>query len=933
MEFVDRHIGPRDTELDEMLATVGVKTLDELIVKTVPTSILDKDMPSPDALSEVEVLKKLRAIAAKNEVMSSLIGQGYYSTVTPAVIRRRLIESPAWYTAYTPYQPEISQGRLEALLNFQTMVSDLTGMDLANASLLDEATAAAEAMTLIHRSTKGKQGDRFFVDRACFPQTIAVLETRAEPLGLEIVIGDANEMGEGFFGMIVQYPGERGSIPDLAPIIESAHAAGTAVTVAADILALTLIEGPGAYGADVVVGSTQRFGVPLGFGGPHAGYMAVSDALKRSMPGRLAGVSVDTEGRPALRLALQTREQHIRRERATSNICTAQALLAIVASMYAVYHGPQGLARIAGDVHAKAGRIAASLAGSGHVVKNGSFFDTLEVTVDGGATAFMERAVADRINVRYLDSQTIGLSFDEVTSEKTLRQLAGIFGVELADEGADGIPTSAARTTEFLTHPVFNTHHSETQLLRYMHMLASKDLALDRAMIPLGSCTMKLNATAALEPISWPEFGYIHPFAPSDQTAGYQEIIADLEKWLSSITGYAAFSLQPNAGSQGEFAGLLAIRGYHRSRGDDQRTVCLIPASAHGTNPASAVMAGMKVVVVATDEAGEIDMADLRAKAEEHSAKLAALMITYPSTHGVFEDNVGEVCQIVHDHGGQVYIDGANLNALVGLAKPGKFGGDVSHLNLHKTFSIPHGGGGPGIGPIGVGVHLAPFLPGHPELDLGTKQGPVSAAPYGSAGVLPIPWVYIHMLGEAGLRKSTEMAILNANYIAKRLEGNYPILYTGANGFIAHECIVDIRPITHDSGVTVDDIAKRLIDYGFHAPTMSFPVVGTLMIEPTESEPKQELDRFVDAMLQIRAEIAFVEAGEVAVEDSVLRNAPHPAIDMMTKEWDRAYDRMEGAYPGYAHTGRKYWPPVSRIDGGYGDRHLVCACVPIEDYV
>lgn len=932
MEFVDRHIGPRHSDVEEMLEQIGVRSLADLIDQTVPASIRDEAMDVPEALSEERVLKKLRGIAAQNEVMSSLIGQGYYSTVTPAVIRRRLIESPAWYTAYTPYQPEISQGRLEALLNFQTMVSDLTGMDLANASLLDEATAAAEAMTLIHRSTKGQKGDRFLVDRACFPQTIAVLETRATPLGLEVVVADPSDVDDSFFGMMVQYPGERGDLPDLRNIIDSAHAAGVIVGVAADILALTLIEAPGTYGADVVIGSTQRFGVPLGFGGPHAGYMAVSDALKRSMPGRLAGVSIDTEGRPALRLALQTREQHIRRERATSNICTAQALLAIVASMYAVYHGPGGLTGIASAVHSKAARIATSLRDSSHVVKNQTFFDTLEVTVDGGAAAFMDKAVANRINVRYLDSQSIGLSFDEVTSEKTLETLAELFGVDLAAAGKSGIPDSMARTTSFLTHPVFNVHHSETQLLRYMHMLASKDLALDRAMIPLGSCTMKLNATAALEPISWPEFAYMHPFAPTDQTTGYQEIIHDLERWLSSITGYAAFSLQPNAGSQGEFAGLLAIQAYHRSRGDDQRNVCLIPASAHGTNPASAVMAGMEVVVVNTTEMGEVDMDDLRLKAKQYEDSLAAIMITYPSTNGVFEETVGEVCRIVHDHGGQVYIDGANLNALVGLAKPGKFGGDVSHLNLHKTFSIPHGGGGPGIGPIGVGAHLAPFLPGHPELDLGTKEGPVSAAPYGSAGVLPVPWVYIHMLGEAGLRRSTEIAILNANYIAKRLSDAYPVLYTGTNGFVAHECIIDIRPITHDSGVTVDDVAKRLIDYGFHAPTMSFPVAGTLMIEPTESESKQELDRFIDAMLQIRNEIAEVESGTISVEDSVLRHAPHPARDMMSDDWDRAYPRMQGAYPGWAHTGRKYWPPVSRIDGGYGDRNLVCACVPIEDY-
>jgi len=935
MQFVDRHIGPRSTDIDEMLSVVGATDIEDLLARTIPASIRDTSTTLPDALSEVAVLKKLRDIASKNEVMSSLIGQGYYSTVTPAVIRRRLIESPAWYTAYTPYQPEISQGRLEALLNFQTLVSDLTGMDLANASLLDEATAAAEAMTLLHRASKGKKGDRFLVDRNCFPQTIAVLETRAEPLGLEIVIGDSTEIlasDTDFFAAVIQYPGDRGSVPDLEPMISTAHAAGMTVAVAADLLSLTLLEAPGLSGADVCVGSAQRFGVPMGFGGPHAGYMAVSDALKRAMPGRLVGVSVDTEGRPALRLALQTREQHIRRERATSNICTAQALLAIVASMYAVYHGPAGLTDIASAIHRKAGRVAASLSDSPHTVQNTSFFDTLEITVDGGAADFVEAAAGHRINVRYLDRDTIGISCDEVTSEKTLVQLASLFGVPLADEPHNGIPDHLARESEFLTHPVFNTHHSETQMLRYMHMLASKDLALDKAMIPLGSCTMKLNATAALEPVSWPEFAYIHPFAPSNQTEGYQEVISDLEKWLSSITGYDAFSLQPNAGSQGEYAGLLAIRAYHRSRGDDQRAICLIPASAHGTNPASAVMAGLEVIVVATDEKGEIDMDDLKAKALEHSDHLAALMITYPSTHGVFEDNVGDVCKLIHDHGGQVYIDGANLNALVGLAKPGQFGGDVSHLNLHKTFSIPHGGGGPGIGPIGVGAHLAPFLPGHPELDLGTKEGPVSAAPYGSAGVLPVPWIYIHMLGAEGLRRSSEVAILNANYIAKRLEDAYPILYTGENGFVAHECIVDIRDITHDSEVTVDDIAKRLIDYGFHAPTMSFPVPGTLMIEPTESESKEELDRFIDAMLVIRKEIDAVEKGEISAENSVLRHAPHPAKDMMTEDWDRDYGRMDGAYPGWAHTGRKYWPPVSRIDGGYGDRNLVCACVPIEEY-
>ncbi len=933
MEFIDRHVGPRTSDIEEMLTDLGVASLAELIAETVPPAIRDEPMRVPEALSEVEVLKKLRELASRNELMSSLIGQGYYSTVTPAVIRRRLIESPAWYTAYTPYQPEISQGRLEALLNFQTMVSDLTGMDLSNASLLDEATAAAEAMTLLHRSTRGKKGDVFLVDRNCHPQTIAVIETRAVPLGLTVTVGTAEEVDERFFGVLVQYPGTRGEIPDLAAIIERAHGAGVPTAVAADPLALTMLEAPGTLGADVVVGSAQRFGVPMGYGGPHAGYMAVTDDLKRSLPGRLVGVSIDTEGRPALRLALQTREQHIRRERATSNICTAQALLAIVASMYAVYHGPGGLTDIARSVHDKAGRVARSLDGSAHRVVNDTFFDTLEVVVDGGARSFVERAAKQRINVRYLDTDTIGMSFDEVTSERTLAALAGLFGVELADDaGVSGIPPAMQRNTPFLTHPVFNTHHSETQLLRYMNMLAGKDIALDRAMIPLGSCTMKLNPTAALEPISWPEFAFIHPFAPQDQVAGYRQLIDDLEQWLAEVTGYDAFSLQPNAGSQGEFAGLLAIRAYHRSRGEEQRTICLIPASAHGTNPASAVMAGLEVVVVETDDQGEIDVDDLRSKVEAHRDRLAALMITYPSTHGVFEESVGEVCNIVHEAGGQVYVDGANLNAMIGLAKPGRFGGDVSHLNLHKTFAIPHGGGGPGVGPIGVRAHLAPFLPGHPELDLGTKEGPVSAAPFGSAGVLPIPWVFIHMLGEEGLRRSSEVAILNANYIATKLADAYPILYSGANGRVAHECIIDVRRITHDTGVTVDDVAKRLIDYGFHAPTMSFPVPGTLMIEPTESESKQELDRFIDAMLQIRHEIQEIADGHISVEDSVLRHAPHPARDMMTDDWDREYPRMAGAYPGWEHTGRKYWPPVSRIDGGYGDRNLVCACVPIDDY-
>lgn len=932
MDFTDRHIGPRQSDIDSMLDSLGVSDMAELIDKTVPKSIRDEALGLGRGLSEVEATAVLRNLADKNKVVTTLIGQGYHGTVTPAVIRRNILESPSWYTAYTPYQPEISQGRLEALLNFQTMVSDLTGMDLANSSLLDEATAAAEAMTLLHRGSRGKKGDTFLVDSDVHPQTLSVLQTRAMPLGLRIVVGDPKEVTEDHFGVLVQYPGTQGAIPDLEAIVAAAVAAGADVAVAADLLSLTLLEAPGAFGADVVIGSTQRFGVPMGFGGPHAGYMAVSDKLKRSMPGRLVGVSVDSAERPALRLALQTREQHIRRERATSNICTAQVLLAVVASMYAVYHGPEGLTAIATKINRDAGRLAAAIGASSHSLVNDTFFDTLTVEVAGGAEAAAASALARGLNVRVVSDSRIGISLDETTTEATLAALAASLDLDLTAQGSDGIPSSATRKTEFLTHPIFNTMRSETEMLRYMKTLADKDIGLDRAMIPLGSCTMKLNSTASMEPISWPEFANIHPFAPLDQAAGYLELIESLERYLCDITGYAAVSLQPNAGSQGEFAGLLAIAGYHQSRGEGHRDVCLIPASAHGTNPASAVMAGMKVVVTATLDNGEIDLDDLRAKAAQHSENLAALMITYPSTHGVFEENVTEVCELIHSHGGQVYVDGANLNAMVGIAKPGQFGGDVSHLNLHKTFSIPHGGGGPGIGPIGVGAHLQPFLPGHGQVDLGVDGGAVAAAPYGSAGVLPITWMYIQMLGDEGLRRSSEVAILNANYVAQRLSEEYPVLYTGDHGFVAHECIIDIRDITEDTEVSVDDVAKRLIDFGFHAPTMSFPVPGTLMIEPTESESKEELDRFCDAMLQIKREILRVADGMVRIEDSVLRHAPHPAEDVTADVWDRSYQRSEAAFPAGSGTGLKYWPPVGRVDNGFGDRNLVCACPPMEAY-
>ncbi|MEX1288290.1 MAG: aminomethyl-transferring glycine dehydrogenase, partial [Acidimicrobiia bacterium] len=894
------------------------------IDRTVPAAIRDTGLDLPAPIGERDAAAELAGLAADNEVATSLVGLGYHGTITPPAIRRRILENPAWYTAYTPYQPEISQGRLEMLVNFQTMVSDLVGMPITNASLLDEGTAAAEAMTLLHRQTKGRRGDRFLVDADCHPQTIAVVETRAEPLGLEVVVGDPAEVDESHFGVLVQYPGSSGRLRPLRPIVEAAHGAGALVAVAADLLACTLVEPPGEAGADVVVGSSQRFGVPMGFGGPHAAFMSVRDEAKRSLPGRLVGASIDTEGRTAYRLALATREQHIRREKATSNICTAQVLLAIIAAAYAQYHGPDGLRAMAERVHGAAARVAAAFRAAGHEVVWDDFFDTITVRVPGRADEVVAEARAFGFDLRPVDDDTVGLTFDETTDEDVVERLAGALDLELPAEAPSAIPEGLRRTSDYLTHPSFNRYHSETELIRYLRSLSDKDIALDRAMIPLGSCTMKLNAAAAMEPISWPAFADLHPYGPEDRAAGYDSLARDLEQWLAEITGYDAVSLQPNSGAQGEYAGLLAIRGWHRSRGEHRRDVCLIPASAHGTNPASAAMAGMSVVVVKTDEDGNVDVGDLREKLDEHGERVAALMVTYPSTHGVFEEAIVEVCELVHAAGGQVYMDGANLNAMVGVAKPGRFGADVGHLNLHKTFTIPHGGGGPGVGPIGVRAHLAPFLPG-----AGTV-GPVASAPLGSAGILPIPWMYIRMMGADGLRRASEVAILSANYVAARLDEHYDVLYRGSAGFVAHECIIDLRPITAETGVTVDDLAKRLIDYGFHAPTMSFPVAGTLMIEPTESEPLSELDRFCDAMIAIRAEIDEVGRGEVALEDSVLRHAPHTAEDLLVGEWRRPYTRETAAYPDPAVKAHKYWPPVSRIDQGYGDRHLVCTCPPME---
>jgi glycine dehydrogenase len=890
-----------------------------------------------DGCTEAKALAELREIANHNKVFRSFIGQGYYGTITPNVIQRNILENPAWYTAYTPYQPEISQGRLEALINFQTMITDLTGMEMSNASMLDEGTAAAEAMALCQRMSKSKSM-RFFVDEDCFPQTIEIIKTRAEPVGIEVQIGNPDEFSGEAFGILLQYPGASGEVRNHRDIIAKVQDQRGLVVMAADILSLVLLESPGSLGADVAIGSSQRFGVPLGFGGPHAGYMATRAAYKRNLPGRLVGLSKDSSGAPAYRLALQTREQHIRREKATSNICTAQVLLAVIASMYAVYHGPQGLQRIAQRVHLLTSVLASGLEQQGIKPVNTSWFDTLTLRLGERTQSVVKSAQEQEINLRLVDEDTVGISLDETTEIDDIKALWGILLSDhdldadtLATEISEALPGDLIRTDDFLSHPTFSDYHSETEMLRYLRKLSDKDIALDRAMIPLGSCTMKLNATAEMLPITWPEFSNMHPFAPDAQTVGYQIMIEQLESMLCAATGYDAMSLQPNAGSQGEYAGLLAIRGYHESRGDSHRTVCLIPSSAHGTNPASAQMCGMSVVVVKCDDQGNVDIEDLKGKATLHAEKLAAIMVTYPSTHGVFEEKITDICDIVHQYGGQVYIDGANLNAMVGVCQPGKFGGDVSHLNLHKTFCIPHGGGGPGVGPIGVGKHLSPFLPR--ESNNGDRGGAqISAAPFGSASILPITWMYIRMMGRVGLKHATEVAILNANYIAKRLQGHYEVLYTGANGRVAHECILDVRPIKDDIGISVDDIAKRLIDFGFHAPTMSFPVAGTLMIEPTESESQAELDRFCDAMIAIRAEIDQVASGEFSLDDNPLVGAPHTAAVVSQDDWPRSYTRSQAAYPLDTLRANKYWPPVGRLDHVYGDRNLVCSCPSIADY-
>jgi glycine dehydrogenase len=937
-EFIARHIGPSPEDQQQMLSLLGCSNLKQLTAQVVPKAIaMAESLDIVDGCTEAQALAELRVMASQNKVFKSFIGQGYYGTITPNIIQRNILENPAWYTAYTPYQPEISQGRLEALINFQTMISDLTGMEMSNSSMLDEGTAAAEAMALCQRMSKSKSL-RFVVDSDCLPQTIEVIKTRADPMGIQVEIGDPADFSGEAFGMLVQYPGASGEVRDYRDIINKVHEQKGLVVMAADILSLVMLQSPGSQGADVAIGSTQRFGVPLGFGGPHAGYMATRESFKRSLPGRLVGLSQDANGEPAYRLALQTREQHIRREKATSNICTAQVLLAVIASMYAVYHGPQGLQRIAQRVHLLTSVLAEGLRLNNLKTVNKTWFDTLTLNTGSRTRDIIQAAEKREINLRLIDADNIGISVDETTAVEDIMTLWDILlgdhslnVDELAAELSDGLPDDLIRTDPFLTHETFNRYHSETEMLRYLRKLSDKDIALDRAMIPLGSCTMKLNATAEMLPISWPEFSNMHPFAPSNQTDGYRAMIEDLESMLCAATGYDAMSLQPNAGSQGEYAGLLAIRGYHESRGDKHRTVCLIPSSAHGTNPASAQMCGMDVVVVKCDDQGNVDVADLQDKASTHSKNLAAIMVTYPSTHGVFEERITEICEIVHEHGGQVYIDGANLNAMVGVCQPGKFGGDVSHLNLHKTFCIPHGGGGPGVGPIGVGAHLEPFLP--KERDGGDRRGAqVSAAPYGSASILPISWMYIRMMGRVGLKQATEVAILNANYIANRLQDHYQVLYTGANGRVAHECILDVRPIKDDAGISVDDIAKRLIDFGFHAPTMSFPVAGTLMIEPTESESKAELDRFCDAMIAIKQEVEQVVNGHCPLEDNPLVHAPHTAAVVTADSWERAYSRTQAAYPAATSRENKYWPPVGRLNNVFGDRNLICSCPTMADY-
>jgi glycine dehydrogenase len=938
-KFTQRHIGPNPDDVQQMLDTLGLSSLDDLIDKTVPQAIrFYQTLNLPAAQSEYAALGKLKQIADKNQVYRSFIGMGYYDCITPAVIQRNILENPGWYTAYTPYQPEIAQGRLEALLNFQTMIIDLTGLEIANASLLDEGTAAAEAMSMSYGVCKNKSHN-YFVSSECHPQTIDVLQTRAKPLGINIIIGDHQtfDFTETIFGAVLQYPATDGTIYDYRNFIEKSHAQGALVTVAADPLSLTLLTPPGELGADIAVGSTQRFGIPLGFGGPHAAYFATKEEYKRLVPGRIIGVSKDVNGKPALRLALQTREQHIRRDKATSNICTAQVLLAVMASMYAVYHGPDGLRAIAQNVHELTATLAAGLKKLGYQISSENFFDTLRVELGNTKLeAILDAAYQRNINLRIFDNSTVGISLDETTTEADLIDIWQIFALKdqlpFTEKELSISHYQLSRTSKYLTHPVFNRYHSETELLRYLHQLESKDLSLTTSMIPLGSCTMKLNATSEMIPVTWAEFGKIHPFAPISQTRGYQILFQQLEAWLGEITGFAGISLQPNAGSQGEYAGLLVIHEYHQSRGEGHRNICLIPQSAHGTNPASAVMCGMKVVGVACDDQGNIDVDDLKAKAEKHSSELSALMVTYPSTHGVFEEAIQEICAVIHEHGGQVYMDGANMNAQVGICRPGDIGADVCHLNLHKTFCIPHGGGGPGMGPIGVASHLVPFLPGHSVVIMGGDLGAVSAAPWGSASILVISWMYIIMMGADGLTEATKIAILNANYMAKKLESYYPVLYQGKNGLVAHECILDLRSLKKSAHIEIDDVAKRLMDYGFHAPTVSWPVAGTIMVEPTESESKQELDRFCDALIAIREEVAAIESGKMDIEDNVLKNAPHTAESLIVGEWNHPYSREQAAYPAPWNKEYKFWPSVGRIDAAFGDRNFVCSCLPMEAY-
>nr|WP_254174531.1 aminomethyl-transferring glycine dehydrogenase [Planktothrix pseudagardhii] len=941
--FVQRHLGPNADEIQQMLELLGVSSLEDLIDQTIPSTIrLNQSLKLPEAFSEYAALNQLKAIASQNKVYRSFIGMGYSDCITPGVIQRNILENPGWYTAYTPYQAEIAQGRLEALLNFQTLIIDLTGLEIANASLLDEGTAAAEAMSLSYAVSKSK-ANGFFVSKDCHPQTLDVVKTRAIPLGIDIIIGDHRtfDFNTPIFGCLLQYPASDGSIYDYRNFIETAHQHNALVTVAADILSLTLLTPPGEFGADIAVGSTQRLGVPLGYGGPHAAYFATKETYKRNVPGRMVGVSKDSQGNPALRLALQTREQHIRRDKATSNICTAQVLLAVIASLYAVYHGPSGLQQIAQNIHQLTLTLAEGLKRLGYSMGTEPFFDTIKVELGGKSlTEILSAAEAKEINLRVIDEQTVGISLDETTTIQDVIDLWSIFrgselpfNVEEVLKASDNL-TPFTRKSAYLTHPVFNSYHSETELLRYIHRLETKDLSLNTSMIPLGSCTMKLNATAEMIPVTWPEFGKLHPFAPKSQTQGYQILFEQLENWLAEITGFAGISLQPNAGSQGEYAGLLVIRQYHENRGELHRNICLIPESAHGTNPASAVMCGFKVVPVVCDDQGNIDIADLQAKAEKHRDNLAALMITYPSTHGVFETGIQEICNIIHANGGQVYMDGANMNAQVGLCRPGDFGADVCHLNLHKTFCIPHGGGGPGMGPIGVASHLVPFLPGHAvvELEGNDRIGAVSAAPWGSASILVISWMYIAMMGAKGLTEATKVAILNANYIARRLDEYYPILYKGNHGFVAHECILDLRSVKKSAAIEVDDIAKRLMDYGFHAPTVSWPVAGTMMVEPTESESKAELDRFCDAMIAIRAEISEIESGVMDTTNNVLKNAPHTAASLICGEWNHPYSREQAAYPAPWTKEHKFWPSVGRIDNAFGDRNFVCSCLPMDAY-